>query len=66
MFGQSQEMMQSVAQERQREAARLLRQHQAERSARPAATPRSGRSPQDRRKHPLSVLAARIRAASVL
>ena len=60
------EMMQSAMQERQREAARLLRQHQAERSVRPAATPRNGPSPQGQRKHPLTALAARIRAASVL
>lgn len=60
------EMMQSAMQERQREAARILRQHQAERSQRPAATPRSGRSIKSERKHPLTSLVARIRAASVL
>jgi hypothetical protein len=60
------EMMRSAMQEREREAARLQRQHQADRLSRPAATPRSGRSSRNQRKHPLTALAARIRAASVL
>jgi hypothetical protein len=62
----SHEMMQSAMQDREREAARILRQHQAERAREQAATPRSGRSHKDARKRPLDSLLARIRAASVL
>jgi len=59
-------MMQSAMEERQREAARILRQHQAERSRGLAATPRSARTPKNERRHPLVSLVARIRAASAL
>lgn len=62
----SHEMMQSAMQDREREAARILRQHQAERARRAAATPRRGRPDKDARKRPLDSLLARIRAASVL
>jgi len=60
------EMMQSAMQDREREAARILRQHQAERAQGQAPAPRSGRSPKDARNRPLVTLLARIRAASVL
>ena len=59
------EMMHSAMQERERVAAELRRQYEAERTREPATTPRSGRSPKGVRRLPLISFVARVRTASV-